>query len=104
MGTSLASLLARLLKKVGRWAAWPIRCLVRQRDVEFWATALLNVPTRMVICQNVAPAIDIDVDESYRVLVADGEDSYRRVARYLGRLPLDGFRPNLKIIAGGRQS
>lgn len=105
VATGTAGAFARWAMRLGTWAAWPFRQFVRKRDLEFWARLVFGVETRLIISRDVAPAIDIDVQESYQSLAADGEENYRRLARYLGRptgLDAKPERPDLKIIAGGR--
>jgi len=97
--------LVRWARKAGRLLAAPFRWLLRKRDFDFTASLLIGAPARMDLSHDVAPAIDIDVEEIYQALVADGEENYRRVARYLGRLPEadpSGDRPELKIVSGGK--
>ncbi len=79
--------LVRWTRRAGRFLAAPFRWLLRKRDFDFTASLLIGAPARMQLSPDVAPAIDIDVEEIYQALVADGEENYRRVARYLGRLP-----------------
>lgn len=87
LGIMLTTGLARWLRRAGRWAAWPFRLLLGQQDLEFVVSLLLGVPIRVDISANVAPAIDIDVPESYQALVADDQRDYRRLVEYLGRSP-----------------
>ncbi len=105
-GVVLSMALARLVRRGGGWIARPFRLFLGRRDLEFTASLLVGAPARTALCRNVAPAIDIDVEESYRALVADEGENYYRVARYLGRLS-DGDigeqdRPDFKVVAGGK--
>lgn len=102
-GLMMATGAARWTRRLARWLARPFRLFLGQSDLEFAVSLLLGTPARMVISRRVAPAIDIDVEDSYRSLAADGEDGYRRVAHYLdldtSAAPAgDG---GLKVIAGG---
>ena len=104
-GLMMATGAARWTRRLARWLARPFRLFLGQRDLEFAVSLLLGTPARMVISRRVGPAIDIDVEDSYRSLAAGGEDGYRRVARYLGldetAAPADGDGGGLKVIAGG---
>lgn len=104
-----ASGMARLAGKAGRVFAWPFRTVLGQRDLEFVASMVLDVKVNLLIGGDVAPAVDVDVPEIYLALTAHGEENYRRVMRYLGRLSDDDLqrlqgtkKPELKIIAGGK--
>ncbi len=107
-GMMLASGLARWAHKAGAFFAWPFRTVLGKRDLEFVASLVLGVKTDLLIGGKVAPAVDIDVPESYMALACHGEENYRRVLRYLGRdlsADGDGSRAQglgLKIIAGGK--
>lgn len=97
--------LARLTHRVGRWLSWPFRQFVGQRDLEFVGSLLAGVQLRLVISEDLGPAIDVDVEESYLNLVQEGEENFRRVARYLGRLekPAATEKSEFKVVAGGRR-
>ncbi len=109
-GLMLASGLARWAGRAGKYLAWPFRTVLGQGDLEFVASLVLGVKTSLLIGTHVAPAVDIDVPESYLALSAHGEENYRRVLRYLGRNPLRNTgeskppmdKPELKIISGGK--
>jgi hypothetical protein len=53
--------------------------------VEAIGTWLLGAPARMVVTREPAPAVDLDVEEGFLRLQADGEAVYRRLAERLGR-------------------
>ena len=105
-GMMFSMVMARLVRRANDWIAKPFRMFLGRRDLEFTASLLVGAPALTALCKNVAPAIDIDVEESYRALVADGGENYLRVARYLGRLTATDIseqdRPGLKVIAGGK--
>jgi CTP:molybdopterin cytidylyltransferase MocA len=81
----LAMAAARALGRVARPLAWPFRRLLPQRDVEAIGSWLLDAPARMRIGPSPATAIDVDLEESYTWLAADGERAYRRLAERLER-------------------
>ncbi len=76
---------ARALARLWRPLAWPFRRLLGQADVEAIGSWLLGTPARMVVGGSPAAAVDVDVEETYAWLAADGERAYRRLAARLGR-------------------
>lgn len=81
----LAMAVARAVGRGPAWLARPFRRLLGQRDVEAIGTWLLGAPARMVVTREPAPAVDLDVEEGFLRLQADGEAVYRRLAERLGR-------------------
>ena len=109
LGVAISAAMARLLRRVSKHAAKPFRLFLSQRDLEFWTSLLIDAPSKLIIGKSIAPAIDIDVEECYQALIADGEENYRRMAKYLGqhehpRHPdaVPDPKPDLKVIAGGK--
>jgi GTP:adenosylcobinamide-phosphate guanylyltransferase len=93
--------LARLTHRLGRVFSWPFRQLLGQRDLEAIGTWLAGAEVRMCVTEDLGPAIDIDVEESYRSLANEGEENFRRVARYLGRVPAVKEPDPIRQMTGG---
>jgi len=81
----LAMAAARALGRVARPLAWPFRRLLPQRDVEAIGSWLLDAPARMLVGPSPGPALDVDVEESFAWLAADGQAAYRRLSERLRR-------------------
>ena len=88
-----AGLLARASYRRSPLLARPFRLLLRQRDLEFIASLLLGTTAVMTIGGSPAPAIDIDVEESYRFLAAEDEAGYRQLRQALERLAAETAGP-----------
>ncbi len=78
-----AGALARMTHRAAPWPAWPWRLLLGKKDVEFIGSLLMGAPGQLVIADNPAPAIDIDVEEIFRFLEENGQEGYRRLAALL---------------------
>jgi hypothetical protein len=56
---------------------------VSKRAVEFICSLMMGARGHLIITEDPGSAIDVDVEESYRSLVMNGEKDYHRIRGYL---------------------
>ncbi len=80
-----AMFFARITSRIGRgkWLAKPYRVLLRRRDMEFVGSLMVGIRGYLTMSPHPGPAIDIDVEESYRALIDNQERAYRKIKLYL---------------------